>query len=76
LDSDRGFHSEGHVRTDRRDALNTAKAAVRSYARDPSQANAIEVDIAWRRVRALEALESGAAQAPPAPRRPGDRLHA
>lgn len=37
----------------RRDLLNAAKAAVRAYARDPSQANAIEVDVAFRRVRAL-----------------------
>ena len=37
----------------RRDVLNAAKAAVRAYARDPSKANAIEVDVAWRRVRAL-----------------------
>lgn len=64
------------MHTDRRDALNTAKAAVRNYARDPSQTNAIEVDIAWRRVRALEALEAGPAQAPRVPRRPGDPLHA
>lgn len=38
----------------RRDVLNAAKAAVRAYARDPSKANAIEVDVAWRRVRALD----------------------
>jgi hypothetical protein len=37
----------------RRDLLNAAKAAVRAYARDPCQANAIEVDVAFRRVRAL-----------------------
>jgi hypothetical protein len=40
----------------RRDVLNAAKAAVRAYARDPSEANAIEVDVAWRRVRALEGV--------------------
>jgi hypothetical protein len=40
----------------RRDVLNTAKAAVRAYARDPSKANAIEVDVAWRRVRALDGV--------------------
>jgi hypothetical protein len=40
----------------RRDVLNAAKAAVRAYARDPSKANAIEVDVAWRRVRALDGV--------------------
>jgi hypothetical protein len=40
----------------RRDVLNAAKAAVRAYARDPSTANAIEVDVAWRRVRAVEGV--------------------
>ena len=40
----------------RRDVLNAAKSAVRAYARDPSKANAIEVDVAWRRVRALEGV--------------------
>jgi hypothetical protein len=40
----------------RRDVLNAAKAAVRAYARDPSKANAIEVDVAWRRVRALDSV--------------------
>jgi hypothetical protein len=40
----------------RRDVLNAAKAAVRAYARDPSKANAIEVDVAWRRVRALHGV--------------------
>jgi hypothetical protein len=40
----------------RRDVLNAAKAAVRAYARDPSKANAIDVDVAWRRVRALDGV--------------------
>jgi hypothetical protein len=40
----------------RREVLNAAKAAVRAYARDPSKANAIEVDVAWRRVRALDGI--------------------
>jgi hypothetical protein len=40
----------------RREVLNAAKAAVRAYARDPSKANAIEVDVAWRRVRALDGV--------------------
>ena len=42
----------------RREVLNAAKAAVRAYARDPSKANAIEVDVAWRRVRALDGVEA------------------
>ncbi|MEM7025022.1 MAG: hypothetical protein AAF637_20930 [Pseudomonadota bacterium] len=45
------------MQTQRREALNVAKAAVRAYARDPSAANAIEVDVAWRRVRALDDVE-------------------
>jgi hypothetical protein len=40
----------------RRNVLNAAKAAVRAYARDPSKANAIDVDVAWRRVRALDGV--------------------
>jgi hypothetical protein len=40
----------------RREVLNAAKAAVRAYARDPSKANAIEVDVAWRRVRAVDGV--------------------
>jgi hypothetical protein len=40
----------------RRDVLNAAKAAVRAYARDPSKANAIEVNVAWRRVRDLDGV--------------------
>jgi hypothetical protein len=42
-----------HPMPARRELLNAAKAAVRAYARDPSQSNAIEVDVAFRRVRAL-----------------------
>lgn len=42
----------------RREALNTAKAAVHDYARDPSKANAIAVDVAWRRLRALDKVAS------------------
>jgi hypothetical protein len=42
------------MQAQRRDALQAAKAAVRAYARDPSNAHAIEVDVAWRRVRALD----------------------
>jgi hypothetical protein len=40
----------------RREVLNAAKAAVRAYARDPSKANAIDVDVAWRRVRAVDGM--------------------
>jgi hypothetical protein len=40
----------------RREAVNAAKAAVHAYARDPSKANAIAVDVAWRRVRALDSV--------------------
>jgi hypothetical protein len=38
--------------------MNAAKAAVHAYARDPSKANAIAVDVAWRRVRALDSVMS------------------
>jgi hypothetical protein len=50
----------------RRDVLNAAKAAVRAYARDPSKANAIEVDVAWRRVRALDGVAAWRKADPPA----------
>jgi hypothetical protein len=46
----------GILMSDRRDVLNAAKAAVRAYARDPSKANAIGVDVAWRRVRAFDGV--------------------
>jgi hypothetical protein len=36
--------------------LNAAKAAVSAYVHDPSKANAIEVDVAWRRVRAVDGV--------------------
>jgi hypothetical protein len=59
----------------RRDVLNAAKAAVRAYARDPSKANAIEVDVAWRRVRALDSVAAWRKPVKPArdmePRKPG-----
>jgi hypothetical protein len=48
-----GYQRIVDMRAPRREALNAAKAAVHAYARDPSQANAIAVDVAWRRVRAL-----------------------
>ena len=44
------------LKAPRREAVNAAKAAVHAYARDPSQANAIAVDVAWRRVRALDSV--------------------
>ena len=44
------------MRAPRREAMNAAKAAVHAYARDPSKANAIAVDVAWRRVRALDSV--------------------
>jgi hypothetical protein len=49
----------------RREVLNAAKAAVRAYARDPSKANAIEVDVAWRRVRALDGVAAWRRPDPP-----------
>ena len=57
----------------RRDVLNAAKSAVRAYARDPSKANAIEVDVAWRRVRALDGVATWRKAKPagdPKPRKP------
>jgi hypothetical protein len=36
-----------------RDALEAAKSAAKGYSRQPSVANAEEVDAAWRRIRAL-----------------------
>jgi hypothetical protein len=58
----------------RRDVLNAAKAAVRAYARDPSKANAIDVDVAWRRVRALDGVAAWRTGAKPSsdpkPRKP------
>jgi hypothetical protein len=36
-----------------REALEAAKSAAKGYSRQPSVANAEEVDAAWRRIRAL-----------------------
>jgi hypothetical protein len=51
---------------ERRQALQEAKQAVRAYAREPSQANADAVEMAWRKVRQLDSLaqwrEAGAAR--------------
>ena len=41
---------------ERRRALQEAKQAVRAYAREPSQANADAVEMAWRKVRQLDSL--------------------
>jgi hypothetical protein len=41
---------------ERRQALQEAKQAVRAYAREPSQANAEAVEMAWRKVRQLDSL--------------------
>lgn len=53
-----GHQCSVDMRGPRREAVNAAKAAVHAYARDPSKANAIAVDVAWRRVRALDSVAS------------------
>ena len=40
----------------RRRAIEEAKLAVRTYARDPSATNAAAVELAWQRVRLLKAV--------------------
>jgi hypothetical protein len=45
---------EARKRAERRQALEDAKRVVRAYAREPSQANADAVEIAWRKVRQLD----------------------
>ncbi len=55
-----GYQHMVDMRAPRREAVNAAKAAVHDYARDPSKANAIAVDVAWRRVRALDSVRPGA----------------
>jgi len=40
----------------RREALIAAKLAVRAYAREPSAANAVEVETAWHKVRQLDSV--------------------
>jgi hypothetical protein len=47
---------EARKGADRRQALQEAKRAVRAYAREPSQANADAVEIAWRKVRLLDSI--------------------
>jgi len=53
-----GYQHVVDTRAPRREAVNVAKAAVHAYARDPTKANAIAVDVAWRRVRALDSVMS------------------
>ena len=43
-------------REQRREALAAARVAVQAYARDPSDANAHEVELAWRRVRQIDSV--------------------
>jgi hypothetical protein len=40
----------------RREAMRAAKLAVRSYARDPSAANAADVEMAWQKLRQLDGV--------------------
>ena len=40
----------------RREAIEAAKLAVRAYAREPSDANAAEVEDAWRHWRKLQSV--------------------
>jgi hypothetical protein len=47
---------EASTGAERRQALQEAKQAVRAYAREPSQANADAVEMAWRKVRQLDSL--------------------
>jgi cell fate (sporulation/competence/biofilm development) regulator YlbF (YheA/YmcA/DUF963 family) len=42
---------EARRKPERRQALQEAKQAVRTYAREPSRANADAVEMAWRKVR-------------------------
>ena len=51
-----GYQRKVDMKAPRREAVKAAKAAVHAYARDPSKANAIAVDVAWRRVRALDSV--------------------
>ena len=62
------------IETTRLEALTAARAAVRAYARNPSDRNAAKVEAAWTLVRRLDAVAVwrqplGAAVA----RRPRDR---
>jgi hypothetical protein len=47
---------EARKKSERRQALQKAKQAVRAYAREPSWANADAVEMAWRKVRQLDSV--------------------
>ena len=47
---------EARRKPERRQALQEAKQAVRTYAREPSRANADAVEMAWRKVRQLDSV--------------------
>jgi hypothetical protein len=47
---------EARKKPERRQALQEAKQAVRTYAREPSRANADAVEMAWRKVRQLDSV--------------------
>lgn len=47
---------QAHQRNPQHDALEAAKLAVRAYAREPSEANASQVEIALRQVRRLQSI--------------------
>jgi hypothetical protein len=47
---------QGHEPSQRREALEAAKLAVRAYAREPSDENAAAVEDAWRHVRKLQSV--------------------
>jgi hypothetical protein len=57
------------TRSERRQALQEARKAVRAYGRDPSWANADAVEMAWRRVRQLDSLAKWREPKPNAPSR-------
>jgi hypothetical protein len=47
---------EARRRPERRQAVQEAEQAVRTYVREPSRANADAVEMAWRKVRKLDSL--------------------
>ena len=47
---------QNSIKTGTAEAMSAAKLAVGRYARDPSDANAEQVTLAWRRVRSLSLL--------------------
>jgi len=50
---------------ERKQAWKQARAAVRAYSRDPSENNAITVENAWREIRRMDSVSSGANGRPP-----------